>query len=60
MSFHAANPADFPHLSPCLVEQANKSLSTRNDGGELRPSYGGSCQLESHCNCGELPQPVCR
>ena len=40
MSFHAANPAGF---SPCLcvVEQANKSLSTRNYGGELRPSYGG-------------------
>src|SRR5208282_4070945 len=25
----------------CLVEQANKSLSTCNYGGELRPSYGG-------------------
>src|SRR5208282_3442812 len=24
-------------------EQANKSLSTRNYGGELRPSYGGPC-----------------
>ena len=41
MSFHAANPAGFSHLSSCLVEQANKSLSTRNYGGELRPSYGG-------------------
>ena len=41
MSFHAANPAGFSHLSPCLVEQANKSLSTRNGGGELRPSCGG-------------------
>ena len=41
MSFHAANPAGFPHLSLCLVERANKSLSTRNDGGELRPSCGG-------------------
>ena len=41
MSFHAANPAGFPHLSPCLVEQANKSFSTCNDGGDLRPSYGG-------------------
>ena len=41
MSFHAANPADFSHLSPCPVEQANKSLSTRNGGGELRPSCGG-------------------
>jgi hypothetical protein len=41
MSFHAANPAGFPDLSLCAVEQANKSLSTRNYGGELRPSYGG-------------------
>jgi len=41
MSFHAANPAGFHHLSSCLVEQANKSLSTRNYGGDLRPSYGG-------------------
>ena len=41
MSFHAANPAGFSHQSPCLVEQATKSLWTRNYGGELRPSYGG-------------------
>ena len=41
MSFHAANPTGFSHLSSCLVEQANESLSTRNYGGELRPSYGG-------------------
>src|SRR5579863_7258799 len=41
MSFHAASPARFPDLSLCLVEQANKSLSTRNYGGELRPSYEG-------------------
>ncbi len=41
MSFLAANPAGFPHLSPCLVERANKSLPTCNGGGELRPSYGG-------------------
>src|SRR5271166_5147642 len=41
MSFHAANPAGFSHLSTCPVESANKSLSTRNRGGELRPSYGG-------------------
>ncbi len=41
MSFHAANPASFSYLSLCLVEQANKSLSTRNYGGELRPSYDG-------------------
>ena len=41
MSFHAPNPAGFSHQSPCLVEQATKSLSTRNYGGELRPSYRG-------------------
>jgi hypothetical protein len=41
MSFHAANPAGFSNLSLCLAEQENKSLSTRNCGGELRPSYGG-------------------
>ena len=41
MSFHAANPASFSHLSSCPVQSANKSLSTRNYGGELRPSYGG-------------------
>ena len=41
MSFRAANPASFSHLSSCPVESANKSVSTRNYGGELRPSYGG-------------------
>src|SRR5271154_2473266 len=41
MSFHATNPAPFSYLSSCAVESANKSLSTRNYGGELRPSYGG-------------------
>ena len=41
MSFHAANPAGFSHQSPCPVEQATKSLSKRNCGGELRPSYVG-------------------
>ena len=41
MSFHAANPAGFSNLSLCLAEQANKSLSTRNYGRKLRPSYGG-------------------
>jgi hypothetical protein len=43
MSFHATNPASFSYLSSCAVESANKSLSTRNYGGELRPSYGGTC-----------------
>jgi len=43
MSFRAANPAGFSCLSSCPVESANKSLSTRNYGGELRPSYGGPC-----------------
>ena len=41
MSFLAANPAGCSHLSSCPVESANKSLSTRNYRGELRPSYGG-------------------
>jgi len=41
MSFYAANPATFSHLSSYLVEQANKSLSTRNCGGESRTSYAG-------------------
>ena len=44
MSFHAADPAGFSHLSLCPVEPANKSLSTRNYGGELRPFYGGPCR----------------
>jgi hypothetical protein len=41
MSFHAANPASSSDLSSCPVESTNKSLSTRNYGGELRPSYCG-------------------
>ena len=41
MSFHAANPASFSDLPSCAVESANKSLSTRNYAGELRPSYAG-------------------
>jgi|SRR5712692_6080559 len=41
MSFLATNPAGFSHLSRYLVGQANKTLSTCNYGGELRPSYGG-------------------
>ena len=44
MSFHATNPASFSYLSSCLVEQANKSLSTGNYGGELHPSYAGPCR----------------
>ena len=44
MSFHAPNPASFSYLSSCPVERANKSLSTRNVGGELRPSYVGPCR----------------
>ena len=41
MSFRAANPAGFSHLSPCLVERANKSLPRCNGGGGLRPNCGG-------------------
>jgi hypothetical protein len=44
MSFHAANPGSFSYLSSCPVVSANKSLSTENYGGQLRPSYGGSCR----------------
>jgi hypothetical protein len=44
MSFHAANPADFSHLFSCKVESATKNHSTRNYGGELRPSYVGPCR----------------
>jgi hypothetical protein len=44
MSFLAANPVGFSYLSSCLAEQANKSLSTRNCGGELRPSCSGTCR----------------
>jgi len=43
MSFYAPNPASFSYPSSCAVESANKSLSTRNYGGELRSSYGGTC-----------------
>jgi len=43
MSFHAVNPAGFSYLSSCPVESPNKSLSTRNDGGHLPPSYRGPC-----------------
>jgi hypothetical protein len=41
MSFLAANPTGFSHLSPRLVERAIAGLSTRNGGGELRPSCDG-------------------
>ncbi len=41
MSFLAANPAGFPHLSPRLVELANNSLPTCNGGCRSRLSYGG-------------------
>ena len=43
MSFDATNPASFSYLSSGAVESANKSLSTRNYGGELHSSYGGTC-----------------
>ena len=41
MSFLAANPAGFPHLSPCPVERANVDPPTRNYGREWRSSCGG-------------------
>ena len=46
MSFLAANPAGFSHLSPCLVERANADLPTRNGGVELPPSCSGyACSI---------------
>jgi hypothetical protein len=47
MSFHAANPARSSDLSLCLAWQADKSLSTRNYGSELRSSFGG--HFRSNC-----------
>jgi hypothetical protein len=41
MSIYAANPGGLPHVSPWLVEPANKSLQTRNGDGEHRPFCGG-------------------
>ena len=41
MSFLAANPAGFSHLSPCPVERANAGPPTRNYGCEWRSSCGG-------------------
>ena len=38
MSFLAANPVAFSHLSPCLVERAIAGFSTGDHGGELHPS----------------------
>ena len=53
MSFLAANPAGFSHLSPRLVERAIAGLSTRNDGGELRPSCGGhACSYRTAITAG--------
>ena len=41
MSTFAANPAGLPHVSPCVVEPANKILRTCNHGGGSRPSRSG-------------------
>jgi hypothetical protein len=41
MSTFAANPAGLPHVSPCVVERANKILRTCDDGGGSRPLCGG-------------------
>ena len=37
MSFHAANPARFSHLSPRPVEQANKTPSDAERGWRIAP-----------------------
>jgi len=47
MSFLAANPAGFPHLSPRPVERANAGLLTRNGDGEFHPYYGGHAKSNS-------------
>ena len=44
MSFYAANPTGFFHLSPCMVLQANSPSQTCNDGGDRRPSCGGNAR----------------
>jgi hypothetical protein len=41
MSTFAANPAGLPHVSPCVVEGANKILRTCDDGDASRPLCGG-------------------
>ena len=41
MSILAANPAGLPHVSPYVVERANKILPTRDDGGGSRLLCGG-------------------
>ena len=55
MSFLAANPAGFSHLSSCPVESANKSLSTRNYGGELLPSYDGDARSNRTAMAANFP-----
>ena len=58
MSFLAANPANFSHLSRRIVGQANKRRWTRNYGADLHLSYGGpassnlaaiAVNFRSHC-----------
>ena len=41
MSFYAANPAGFSHLSRSIVLQANSPSQTCNDGADPRPYRGG-------------------
>ena len=55
MSFHTANPASFSYLSSSPVESANKSLSTRNYGGELRPSYDGDARSNRTAMAANFP-----
>jgi hypothetical protein len=53
MSFLAANPTGFSHLSPRLVERATAGFSTGNHGGELRPSCGGhACSYRAGITAG--------
>jgi hypothetical protein len=47
MSFLAANPAGFPHLSPRSVERANAGLPTCNGDDDFHPYYGGHARSNS-------------
>ena len=60
MSFHATNPASFSNLSSCAVESGDQEPFDAQLRWRIAPFLRRNLPLESHCNCGELPQPVCR
>jgi hypothetical protein len=57
MSFLAANPAGFPHLFPCLVEQANARPSDAQRWWRMAPFLWRTWLLESDCDGGGLLSP---